>query len=401
MVQYKRYQEGKTSFLTADVELYSAEKGQPTADLPVFMNPRMQINRDLSVLFLAAYLRKENIKFICEPLAGSGVRTLRYLNEVPGSFHAVMFDTNPLAIETALMNIENLGFQERCRVIRGDARLLLLTESRGKRFDFVDIDPFGSPAQFLNAAVQSLRPKRSILAMTATDMPALCGVWPKVAMRKYGGYSIRAPFTHEIAVRLLISLAYHVSGLNDRSIEPLASLSTDHYVRIWVRVLPTKTKSNIQSKDMGFIRFCPNCIAYDILTIKDIDAHYSFTHAITDCKGPIRIAGPLWIGPIFCPDFVRDAHSLLTEDWGFHRKSGKIINAMAEEIDLMDYLYTDLHALCDTYNLVSPRKNVVMEELIRIGYKATNTHFRPTAIRTDAPVSEIIQVLKTLSGDDD
>lgn len=401
MVQYKRYHEGRTSFLTADVELYSAKKGQPTADLPVFMNPRMQINRDLSVLFLAAYLQRDDFGLICEPLAGSGVRTLRYLNEVRGSFNGVLFDTNPLAIETALMNIKRLGFQERCRAIRGDARLLLLTESRDKRFDFVDIDPFGSPAQFLNAAVQALKPKRSLLAMTATDMPALCGVWPKVAMRKYGGYSIRAPFTHEIAARLLITLAYRVSGMNDRSIEPLATLSTDHYVRIWVRVLPTKSKSNVQSKDMGFIRFCPNCMSYDIIAVKDIDSPNSFNHVSINCKGPIRIAGPLWIGRIFCPEFVGDANGLFSEEWGFHRRSGKIINAMAQEIDLMDYIYTDLHALCDTYRLVPPKKNVVMKELISMGYRSTGTHFRPTAIRTDAPMSEIVRVLKNLSGADE
>ncbi|MCK5238981.1 MAG: tRNA (guanine(10)-N(2))-dimethyltransferase, partial [Candidatus Thorarchaeota archaeon] len=44
--------------------------------MPVFYNPRMRINRDLSVLFLGAYMKDHDVKLICEPLAGSGVRSL-------------------------------------------------------------------------------------------------------------------------------------------------------------------------------------------------------------------------------------------------------------------------------------------------------------------------------------
>ena len=130
----KEYTEGQTTFLSADVEHYSENKKQPSTSLPVFYNPRMRLNRDLSVLFLSAYLEKHSIESMCEPLTGSGVRTLRYLNECHGDFHAKMFDANPLAVETARRNVENLNLGDRADVMHGDAKVLLLTESRGKRF---------------------------------------------------------------------------------------------------------------------------------------------------------------------------------------------------------------------------------------------------------------------------
>ena len=101
MTVLQEYTEGKTTFLTADVAHYTREKGQPTTDMPVFYNPRMRVNRDLSVLALSAYSVNHPIELICEPLAGSGIRTLRYLNEVEGDFKALLFDANPNAIATA------------------------------------------------------------------------------------------------------------------------------------------------------------------------------------------------------------------------------------------------------------------------------------------------------------
>ncbi|MFW9800782.1 MAG: hypothetical protein ACFFD9_10120, partial [Candidatus Thorarchaeota archaeon] len=290
MIVEKEYTEGKTSFLSADVEHYSANQKQPTTDLPVFYNPRMRLNRDLSVLFLRAYLETNSIDLLCEPLTGSGIRTLRYLNECPGSFKALMFDINPVAVEMAERNIKRLNLESRAKVKRGDAKVLLLTESRTQRFDFVDVDPFGSPAPYLNAAIQSLKPRAGMLALTATDMPALCGVHPNVALRKYGGLSMRAPFVHELAVRLLIGAAYSAGGANDSSILPLAVLSTDHYVRVWLKVEGSKSEGNIQADKMGMIRYCKTCMRAETVSLRDLTQRNVFTHETDTCGGIPTIA---------------------------------------------------------------------------------------------------------------
>ncbi len=395
MTVEKEYTEGRTTILSADVEYYSGDKKQVTASLPVFYNPRMRLNRDISVLFLSAYLQTEKIESMCEPLTGSGIRTLRYLNECPGDFTAKMFDANPNAVDTTSRNIKRLGLESRAQVKKGDAKFLLLSESRNKRFDYIDVDPFGTPAPYLNAAIQSLDPVEGFLALTATDMPVLCGAYPKVAMRRYGGFSIRAPFTHEIALRLLQALAFRIAGLNDCSIKPYAVLSTDHYVRTWIKVDSDKKASNRQSESLGIIRYCLGCMHSEIHSLHVRDDEKPFEHAKEGCKGPVKRAGPLWIGDLIQRKAIETAIKLLHQDDVnlYHKRVPRILDEMNEEMGLMQYPFIDLHAVCDLYNLTPPKNAQVIEYLKDIGHKVSRTHFRPTAIRTDASVQEVVSAI--------
>jgi tRNA (guanine26-N2/guanine27-N2)-dimethyltransferase len=391
----KEYTEGRTKFLSADVDHYSGDKKQPTASLPVFYNPRMRLNRDLSVLFLKAYMKKHTIDLMCEPLTGSGVRTLRYLNECPSEFYAKMGDANPLAVEISQRNVKALGLDNRAEVILGDAKVLLMTESREKRFDFVDVDPFGTPAPYLYAAVQSMSPKGGLLAVTATDMPVLCGVHPKIALRRYGGFSVRAPFTHEIAVRLLNGFIYNVAGSNDHSMEPLAVLSTDHYVRTWVRIEANRTESNRQVSDLGVIRYCTGCMHSDVLPLSTRGKNVDFDHKMKNCAGLIYVAGPLWIGNLFKDQQLTEAiHILGKEDSQiYHRRVPEILDKMLDESVLTDRPYIDIHALCDLHNQVPPKNQVIIDRLREQGFEVSRTHFKPTAIRTTASVDEITRII--------
>ncbi|MFW9909712.1 MAG: hypothetical protein ACFFEF_14160 [Candidatus Thorarchaeota archaeon] len=398
MTSLKEYTEGRTTFLTADVEQYTEKKGQPSTDMPVFYNPRMRVNRDLSVIFLAAYMEQNRVESICEPLAGSGVRTLRYLNEIPGDFTAVLFDVNPLAIETARKNIDRYNFSNRARVIRGDAKILILTESREKRFDFVDVDPFGTPVPYLNAAVQSLNPRGGLLGLTATDMPALCGVYPQVALRKYGGISTRAHFSHELAVRLLLGRAYSIAAMNDCSIRPLAVLSTDHYIRAWIHVESNRTEANEQVDLMGTMRLCRSCLQTEVHSLRNLDN--TFSHQRDECPANMSVAGPLWIGELFSSGLLDSAKSFYQKDYdSYHKRTGELFNFMIEEQDMTGYPYLDIHEVCDIYNMTPPKRSIIIESLIAKGYQVRRTHFQLTAIRTDAPVREVVSVIRELTGD--
>ncbi|MGQ4870235.1 MAG: tRNA (guanine(10)-N(2))-dimethyltransferase [Candidatus Thorarchaeota archaeon] len=396
MTVLKRYTEGKVTFLTADVEYYTAKTGQPTSDMPVFYNPRMQLNRDLSVVFLSAFMRDIDVERICEPLAGSGVRTIRYLIECPGNFEAVMFDTNPQAVEIARKNVAMNSLESRASVIKGDARVLLLNESRERRFDFVDVDPFGTPVPFLNAAIQSILPRKGMLALTATDMPALCGVFPQVALRKYGGLSIRAPFTHEIAVRLLIGRAVSIAGLNDCSVVPLASLSTDHYVRVWLRLDMSRSLANTLTNNIGIVEYYPDCMDARMVPLGDIGSENVLEHS-ERCVSKTIVAGPLWIGPLFNEEFLRHAVDVAEDAVHLTRRAKKIIDLMMAEQELATLPYVDLHVLCDSLRLSPPPRQDVVDQLTAMGYRVSRTHFRPTAIRTDAPVKTVRAVLEHLN----
>ncbi|TXT57032.1 MAG: hypothetical protein BAJATHORv1_20630 [Candidatus Thorarchaeota archaeon] len=397
VIVLKEYREGITTFLSADVEHYANEYGQPTTAAPIFYNPRMRLNRDLSVLFLSAYLRRNNIETLCEPLAGSGVRSLRYLNECQGDFQAHLFDVNPQAIDIAEKNLKRFISESRAYVKQGDAKFLILSESREKRFDCVDVDPFGTPTPFMNSAIQALNPKQGLLALTATDMPVLCGVYPEVSIRKYAGKSFRSPFAHEQAVRLLIGKTYHIAGMNDAAIRPLVSLSTDHYIRVWIEINASRTKANEQADNIGIIRFCPRCLARDIHSIRSLSKIASFQHHKEECTQNPSIAGPLWIGELFDREILKSASDIFPDYKAhFHKRVGKILKLMIEEREINQPLYKDIHSICDAYTLSPPKISDVMQILEEKGFKVSRTHFKPTAIRTDASEKMIRKTIEEI-----
>ncbi|MHA2601610.1 MAG: RsmD family RNA methyltransferase [Candidatus Thorarchaeota archaeon SMTZ1-83] len=399
MIVEKEYTEGRITFVSADVDYYTENKKQPTADMPVFMNPRMRLNRDFSVLFLSAYLEEDAIELICEPLAGCGVRTLRYLIECEGTFDAVMFDANPNAIETINKNIQHLELSDRARAKQGDAKVLLLTESRAKRFDYVDVDPFGTPAPYLNASIQSMSPKGGLLALTATDMAALYGVYPRVSLRKYGGLSIRTPFSHELAVRLVIGHTFTVAGANDYSIAPLAVLSTDHYVRIWLRVKADRNEANRQVDDMGLVMYCPECMHAEVIPLRTRQEYSKIEHQKDGCSGKIGTAGPLWIGNLYDPSILSAAERIAPEmEDVFDKRVIRLMKIMIDESALDTHPFIDIHALCDLHGLVPPKLTEIISTIRESGHLAERTHFKPTAIRTNAKVGQVTEIVTNLAG---
>ena len=68
------------------------------------------------------------------------------------------------------------------------------------RFDVIDLDPYGSPTPFLDAAVQSVA-DGGMLCITATDMAVLCGNSPETCYTKYGAIALKSKSCHEMALR--------------------------------------------------------------------------------------------------------------------------------------------------------------------------------------------------------
>lgn len=70
-------------------------------------------------------------------------------------------------------------------------------QNRKTRFDAIDLDPYGCPSIFLDAAVQSVS-EGGLLLVTATDMAVLAGNSPETCYVKYGAVSIKSKACHEI-----------------------------------------------------------------------------------------------------------------------------------------------------------------------------------------------------------
>jgi tRNA (guanine26-N2/guanine27-N2)-dimethyltransferase len=196
--------EGKVEILVPKLKAFVKTPSEyAPSKAPVFYNPVMELNRDIAVLALQTYQKLLNQEIsVCEPLTGCGVRGVRFAVEVKGVKKVLINDINRKAFQLANHNVQMSGLSGRITVANEDANCLLgCYGAPSKRFDAIDIDPFGSPVIYLDSAIRALR-NGGLIALTATDMASLCGVYPKACIRKYGGKPLRTEYCHELAVRL-------------------------------------------------------------------------------------------------------------------------------------------------------------------------------------------------------
>src|SRR3989338_6408444 len=214
-------------------------KGQShiTRKMPVFYNPLMELNRTVSILLLNA-IEDSDIQ-MAFPLAGSGVRGIRFSKELQkDKIRTLCFnDINPVAVRAIKRNIR-INNVKKASVSHMDANLFLLNS---KGFDYIDIDPFGSPNDFLDAAVKRLS-REGILAVTATDTSALCGTHPKACLRKYWSVPARNDMMHEIGLRFLIRKCQLIGAQYDKALIPIYSYAKEHYMRAFFRCSKGKAR---------------------------------------------------------------------------------------------------------------------------------------------------------------
>ena len=86
------------------------------------------------------------------------------------------------------------------------------------------------------------------------------------------------------------------------------------------------------------------------------------------------------------------------DDLGFDKRAAKFLALMREEASLTGIPYIDLHEVCDLHSLTPPKTDTVIQTLMERGHATSRTHFRPTAIRTEASVSDLVRAITDLSG---
>ena len=169
-------------------------------------NPAQVVNRDLSVLVLRHHARIDKRPLrILEALSATGLRSIRYYNEVPNVARIIANDMDPTAVSVIRRSVILNGLNPETQVIpnQGDAALVMsMSLSQGQAFDVVDLDPYGSAAQFIEPSIRCLS-DGGLLCVTRTDLPVLCGNSPEICYGRYAGTPLKSPTTHEMAVRIV------------------------------------------------------------------------------------------------------------------------------------------------------------------------------------------------------
>ncbi len=363
-------------------------KGVPPR-LPAFYNPLAKPTRDIAVLFyesLNALYTKHGLRLL-DLLAGVGARGIRVTVETIAVDELFLNDANPTAASLAGRACELNGISAKCSVSSEEARVLLYRSPRsGLRYDVIDVDPFGSPVPFVDAALSALR-NGGVIALTATDTSALTGRSSASGRRKYFCSLRFTDFSNEVAVRALFSMLVRRAAAQRRSVKPLFAHISSQYIRIYARTMISTRLADESLSKLGYLIYCPKCLYRGFFHLGD-------PVRCPSCGGKAVVLGPLWLGELFDVDLSR---AMLAgaerRGWTSH---ARLLSRAIREIELPPYYYS-LDRIADTINSCVPPPDRIVEELLATGYRASRTSFDSIGIKTDAPPHIVIDLVRHAS----
>ena len=330
----------------------------PTRSMPVFYNPEMEENREIACAIIRAEDRPLRIAL---PLAGSGIRAMRM-----ASISRTEIQANDHAPEAFSALKKNLKGHANVTVKNQDADIFLLSS---KGFDYIDIDPFGSPAPFLDAAVKRLS-RNGILAVTATDTAPLCGTYPKACRRKYGATPVRTPLMYDTGLRILIQKIQRIGTQYEKALTPMLSYMHRHYFRVYLRCKKGKRACDAIIDQLSMISVCAECQWHAI----------GLHETCPVCTASLFQTGSLWTGRL------QDRHVI-------NRLDPKgTVEKIRDELDIFGYYH--IPSLCKHLGVSTPPFPAICEKIRQTGHEVSRTHLELQSLRTTLPLQQLLQILE-------
>lgn len=335
-------------------------EGKPTKQMEAFYNPLMSVQRSITIALLKSLGRKLRI---ADPLAGTGVRAARIMNEAPEVVKEIVCnDANPKAVEYAKQNFSG-------KVQNIDANVFLHANGA---FDFVDIDPFGSPNPFLDSACQALS-LGGVLALTATDTAALAGSAVQACKRKYWAMPLNNEFKHETGIRILIRKAQLVAAQYEKSLVPIYCHLGTHYVRVFLR---EEGAVRDVFKQNGYVHYCFRCLKRFVKQSNSVERC---------CNAPMSIAGPLWSGKLWDEQL---AEKIAAQAGQVDESIVKLTRQIADEASIDSIGIYSLPKIASKYKLAVPKTDAILQKI-----KCARSHFGKQSVRTAEPLQNILSVV--------
>jgi tRNA (guanine26-N2/guanine27-N2)-dimethyltransferase len=328
----------------------------------------MAADRDLNVAVVTAWRQNAGPgRRGWEMLAATGARGLRLVHEAGGFSSFALTERDPSALELLRRNAAPFA-AEGARADLHDARIPLATSS----FDYVDLDPYGTPLPFLDSALDAVV-AGGLLAVTATDTRVLAGAQAGVAERRYGGHPIRGRLGPEGGLRLLLAHVARRAGDRGQYILPRLAYVGDHHVRAYLTVGTRETGA-----------------AEPPVALLDPT---SWTGPHLGPGGPF---GPMWVGPLFDPEFIARLRVPATS--AEPRRTAKVIETLQAECSVDRPFYYETNVLARELHLAEPPSPTALgAELLRRGHRAVPTHARAGAFRTDATYAAVAEAARALA----
>ena len=315
----------------------------------------MAVDRDLSVA-LGSALRVDR-GGPCrgwEMMAATGVRGLRVLHESGGLSTLFLTERNPAAFRVLAANVDRYRRQG-AGAAPWDARTL----PRDAPFDWVDLDPYGSPLEALAVALDATS-DGGVLGVTATDMIVLAGALRGACERRYGCRPVPGRLGPEGALRILIAVIERELAAREAHLEPLLCYVGDHHVRATVRV-----------------RRCARVGPSPVAVVEG----GGFAGPRLPGDGPY---GPMWLGPLFDRPLLDRLEPPRHPADGI--PLGRRLSRFREEAVADRPFVYEPNEIARALRLPSPPPlGRLLDGLRRAGFVAGRSHVRDSAFRTTAP----------------
>ena len=401
---------------------------------------------------------------VLDALSASGLRALRYAHEIPFLTSVTANDILKPAAEAIERNAAHNGLSDKIKVSVDDAmahmydkvvhELRRTANSKNKsvpseKYDVIDLDPYGTAAPFLDAAVQAVRDDGGLLCVTCTDS----GVWasngyPEKCYSLYGGVPVKAWFSHEVGLRLILHTIETSAAKYGLAMEPLLSLYIDYYCRVFVRIRKAPAMVKFQGgKNMMVYNCDTGCGAWVTQPLmknkpapnkkgSGIFYKHGFTRAPTantsceHCGSTMHLAGPMYGGRIHSTEFIKSVIAEAEEAPAEIYKTKERIRGMLQtaleefmltpeeaEVEASDKgdttkklkrslteaqlaavdpypFYFHPAQLSGTLHCASPPEPALRGALMGLGYRVTRSHIKAGSMKTDAPWSVVWHVFK-------
>ena len=142
--------------------------------------------------------------------------------------------------------------------------------------------------------------------------------------------------------------------------------------------------------NIGYIKHCFKCGERNFSSINSKDL-------CPVCSSKFNVSGQLWTGKLFDKNMILNLiKKYFSGDFTNDKKNQQtkqLFDISIDELDDIPYYFTvdEIGSMLRT----SPKKlSKIIEEIICSGYRASRTIFRPTGLKTNASMSDILSILK-------
>ena len=373
-----KFREGKVELVVPSLPKVLSKKAE------VFYNPEKEFERTISVAFLRALRKKLGRRLkILDLLAASGIRGLRFATEVDGLGKVYLNDKSEVAYKFMRENLEGNKSKLRCevKIFNEEANELLF--SLDEYFDYIDVDPFGSPNPFLDAACRFLK-RGGVLAVTATDTAVLYGARKRACFKSYFSKVEKVPFMKEVGIRVLCKRVIETGAKYEIALRPIFAHAEKHYLRIYFSQDLGAERALHLLEQCGFLGYCKSCMR------RYMWLGFNSEEKCKECGRKNVVIGPLFLGKIFDPSMIREMIKQSKDD-----RVEKLLKIALEESKLQVPYYYLTTEFASKLKVREPGLGTLLSKLNKHG-KATRTIFSPKGFRTNLKIEKIIEEISHL-----